>query len=255
MYTPAGRSLPNHNPFITSRVGLVARPVTSVMRGCPYGGYFSSVSSTLPWAQQTGNLTIRPFSVVHSIIYDEQKNKAVGVRVIDTNTHQTIDYYARIIFLNASALNSNLILLNSKSRRFPNGLGNDSGLLGKYIGFHNYRASVSAAVDGFEDNYYYGRNPTEPILVNYRNLHKQDTDYVGGFTTFMGAYRPRGAAEKSTSSFGAAYKDNQTKPGGWRTYMYMQGGNNSESRQPRSAEHHRNRSVGDSAAGDVGRVR
>lgn len=207
------------------RAGCQAR--NQCMRGCPYGGYFSSVSSTLPWAQKTGNLTIRPFSVVHSIIYDESKTgtpgKAVGVRVIDTNTHQTIDYYARIIFLNASALNSNLILLNSKSRRFPNGLGNDSGLLGKYVAFHNYRASVSAAMDGFEDKYYYGRNPTEPILVNYRNLHKQDTDYVGGFTTFMGAYRPRGAAEENTPLFGAAYKESLTNPGGWRTYMYMQG--------------------------------
>ena len=83
------------------------------MRGCPFGGYFSSVSSTLPWAKKTGNLTIHPFSVVHSIIYDEQKGKAVGVRVIDSNTKQITDYFARIIFVNASALNSNLILLNS----------------------------------------------------------------------------------------------------------------------------------------------
>lgn len=202
------------------RAGCQARNLC--MRGCPYGGYFSSVSSTLPWAQKTGNLTIRPFSVVHSILYDEKKNKAIGVRVIDANTHQTTDYFARVIFLNASALNSNLILLNSTSRRFPNGLGNDSGLLGKYVAFHNYRASVSAAIDGFEDQYYYGRNPTEPILVNYRNLHKQDTDYVGGFTTFMGAYRSRGP-ERAEPAFGAAYKEGLTKPGGWQTYMYMQG--------------------------------
>src|ERR1044072_3596395 len=87
------------------------------MRGCPYGAYFSSVSSTLPWAQKTGKLTIRPFSVVHSIIYDEQKGKATGVRVIDANTHAATDYFARIIFVNASALNSNLVLLNSPSTR------------------------------------------------------------------------------------------------------------------------------------------
>jgi choline dehydrogenase-like flavoprotein len=203
------------------RAGCQARNLC--MRGCPYGGYFSSVSSTLPWAQATGNLTIRPFSVVHSIIYDEQKGKAVGVRVIDTNTQETIDYFARIIFLNASALNSNLILLNSKSSRFPAGLGNDNGLLGKYIAFHNYRASVSAAMDGFDDKYYFGRNPTEPILVNYRNLHRQDTDYVGGFTTFLGAYRTRGAADAEVPSFGAAFKESQSYPGPWRTYMYMQG--------------------------------
>lgn len=193
------------------------------MRGCPFGGYFSSVSSTLPWAEKTGNLTVRPFSVVHSIIYDEQKGKATGVRVIDANTKQITDFFARIIFVNASALNSNLVLLNSTSKRFPNGLGNDSGLLGKYVGFHNYRASVSAEIDGMEDSYYYGRNPTEPIIANYRNLHKQDTDYVGGFTTFMGAHRGRINADLIKDPVGAAFKEAATEPGGWRTYMYMQG--------------------------------
>jgi len=192
------------------------------MRGCPYGAYFSSVSSTLPWAQKTGKLTIRPFSVVHSIIYDEQKGKATGVRVIDANTHAATDYFARIIFVNASALNSNLVLLNSTSKRFPNGLGNDSGLLGKYVGFHNYRASVNAEIDGMNDKYYYGRNPTEPIIANYRNLEKQDTDYVGGFTTFMGAYRRR-LPEPENGGIGADYKAALTEPGGWGAYMYMQG--------------------------------
>jgi choline dehydrogenase-like flavoprotein len=193
------------------------------MRGCPFGGYFSSVSSTLPWAQQTGRLTLRPFSVVHSIIYDPQKGRSTGVRVIDANTHQVTDYFARVIFVNASALNSNLILLNSTSSRFPNGLGNDSGVLGKYIGFHNYRASVNATMPGFEDRYYYGRNPTEPIIANYRNLHKQDTDYVGGFTTFMGAYR--GSVDESTcpETIGAGYKTAMSEPGAWHVYMYMQG--------------------------------
>jgi choline dehydrogenase-like flavoprotein len=193
------------------------------MRGCPYGGYFSSVSSTLPWAEKTGNLTIRPHSVVHSIIYDEKKKKASGVRVIDAQSNETIEYYARIIFVNASALNSNLVLLNSKSSRFPNGLGNDNGLLGKFVAFHNYRASVSAAVPGFEDKYYRGRNPTEPIIANYRNLGKQETDYFGGFTTFMGAYRLRGDRDKTQNLRGAALKDAMAEPGGWRTYMYMQG--------------------------------
>jgi choline dehydrogenase-like flavoprotein len=193
------------------------------MRGCPFGGYFSAVSSTLPWAEKTGNLTIRPFSVVHSIIFDERKSKAVGVRTIDANTKQAIEYFARIIFVNASSLNSNLVLLNSKSNRFPNGLGNDNGLLGKYVCFHNYRASVSGTTDGFEDKYYYGRNPTEPILANYRNLHKQDTDYVGGFTTFMGAYRERGVSNESGKQIGAAYKDAMSEPGRWHAYMYMQG--------------------------------
>ncbi|PSL24439.1 GMC oxidoreductase [Chitinophaga ginsengisoli] len=193
------------------------------MRGCPFGGYFSSVSSTLPWAKKTGHLTVRPFSVVHSIIYDEQKGKATGVRVIDANTKEVTDFFARIIFVNAAALNTNLVLLNSTSNRFPNGLGNDNGLLGKYIAFHNYRASVSAEMEGMEDKYYYGRNPTEPIIANYRNLHRQDSDYVGGFTTFMGAYRARANGELLEHQIGAAYKDALSEPGGWRTYMYMQG--------------------------------
>jgi choline dehydrogenase-like flavoprotein len=193
------------------------------MRGCPFGGYFSSNSSTLPWAKKTGNLTIRPFSVVHSIIYDEKLGKASGVRVIDTNTKEVTEYSARIIFLNASALNSNLILLNSTSKRFPNGLGNDSGLLGKYVAFQNYRASVGGEMDGFLDKYYFGRNPTELILANYKNLHKQETGYFGGYTTFMGASRGQHPAETEQGQAGAEYKDSLSEPGGWTVYMYMQG--------------------------------
>ncbi len=189
-------------------------------RGCPYGGYFSSVSATLPWAQKTGNLTIRPHSVVHSIIYDEQKGKASGVRVVDALTKETIEFSARIIFVNAACLNSNLILLNSTSARFPNGLGNDNGLLGKYIIFHNYRGSLSASYDGPEDQYYFGRSPSKPIMANYRNLHKQDTDYMGGFLTFIGAYRSRGNSE---NEIGADLKKSIATPGEWRVYMSMQG--------------------------------
>jgi choline dehydrogenase-like flavoprotein len=195
------------------------------MRGCPFGGYFSSVSSTLPWAQKTGNLTIRPFSVVHSLIYDEKKGKAVGVRIIDAQTNQTSEYFARIIFMNASALNSNLVLLNSSSRRFPNGFGNDNGLLGKYVCFQNYRGSVNGSIDGFEDKYYYGRRTAECMMANFRNLHKLDTDFVGGYMAFMGCYRGRGNEEVlgNQSQIGAAYKESLTEPGGWKVYMYMQG--------------------------------
>lgn len=193
------------------------------MRGCPFGGYFSSVTSTLPWANRTGNLTVRPFSVVHSIIYDEQRQKAVGVRIIDSNTKQSTDFFSKIIFVNASALNSILILLNSTSNRFPDGLGNDNGLLGKYVAHHNYRASVGGQLDGMEDKYFYGKNPTEPILANYRNLYKQDTDYVGGFTTFMGGYRGGINEDSLPETIGGNYKDSLSEPGGWGTYMYMQG--------------------------------
>lgn len=212
---------PKEIHFQQGRVKCQARNLC--MRGCPYGGYFSSVSSTIPWAKKTGLLTIRPFSVVHSVIYDEHQQKAIGVRVIDANTKQSSDYFARIIFVNASALNTNLVLLNSTSNRFPNGLGNDCGLLGKYVCHHNYRASVNAEIDGMEDKYYFGHNPTEPILANYRNLYKHDMDYVGGFTTFMGAYRGRVNEDSLPETIGGDFKDALTEPGGWHTYMYMQG--------------------------------
>jgi choline dehydrogenase-like flavoprotein len=193
------------------------------MRGCPFGGYFSSNSSTLPWAEKTGNLTIRPFSVVHSIIYDEKKGKAVGVRIIDTNTKQPTDYFSRVIFMNASALNTNLILLNSKSNRFPNGFGNDSGLLGKYVAFQNYRGYVNGDIDGYQDKYYFGRRTVECMMANFRNIYKNDMDFVGGYMAFMGAWRDRSASEQTTETIGSVYKDAMSEPGGWHMYMYIQG--------------------------------
>ena len=193
------------------------------MRGCPFGAYFSSVSSTLPWANKTGNLTIRPFSVVHSIIYDEKKNKAVGVRIIDANTHQATEYFSKIIFVNASALNSNLILLNSTSSRFPNGFGNDNGLLGKYVCFQNYRGSVGGDVEGYEDKYYYGRRTAECMMANFRNIKKNDVDFVGGYMAFTGCYRERGQREQEAPQIGADYKDSMSEAGNWGMYIYMQG--------------------------------
>jgi choline dehydrogenase-like flavoprotein len=193
------------------------------MRGCPLGGYFSSVSSTLPWAAKTGNLSIRPHSVVHSIIYDEQKQKAVGVRVIDANTKEVTEFFARIIFVNASALNSNLILLNSVSSRFPNGLGNDSGLLGKYVCFHNYRGSMYGNIDGFEDKYYRVSKPAECIMANFRNVEKRNTDFYGGYVIYSGASREKFNDGKLETVVGADYKDALCEPGPWGVYMYMQG--------------------------------
>tara|TARA_B110000046_G_scaffold178059_1_gene205561 strand:+ start:1534 stop:3225 length:1692 start_codon:yes stop_codon:yes gene_type:complete len=194
------------------------------MRGCPFGGYFSSNTSTLPWAEKTGNLTMRPFSVVHSIIYDQSSGKASGVKVIDTNTKEEIIYNARIIFVNASALNTNLILLNSKSKRFPNGLGNDNDILGRYVSFHNYRASAGGKIDGFMDKYFYGKNPTECIIANYRNLKEKDTNFLGGYTIFTGAYRNRTEeVPDNEAQIGVDFKHKLSKPGDWRIYMYMQG--------------------------------
>jgi choline dehydrogenase-like flavoprotein len=193
------------------------------MRGCPFGAYFSSVSSTLPWANKTGHLTMLTDSIVSSIIYDPITNKATGVKVIDATNKKEYVYHADILFVNASALNTNLILLNSLSERFPNGLGNDADVLGKYICHHNYRAGVGGTMDGFDDYYVYGRNPTDSILVNYRNLGKQDTDFVGGYTTFMGAYRKRLDASKTSETIGAAFKEAMQEPGKWQVYAYMQG--------------------------------
>ncbi len=188
-------------------------------RGCPFGGYFSSNSSTIPWAQKTGNLTMRTNSVVHSIMYDEAKQKAVGVRVIDSVTKKATEYFARIIFVNAACLNTNLILLNSTSNRFPNGLGNDNGLLGKYIAFHNYRGSLTASYDGPTDKYYYGRRPTAAMMPNFRNVHKQEMDFLRGYMVHFTAGRGRAGAE----GIGGEYKDAMTEAGGWNIYMMMQG--------------------------------
>lgn len=192
-------------------------------RGCPFGGYFSSNSSTIPWAQKTGRLTLQTNAVVHSVIYDDKKGKATGVRVVDAATKQATEYFASIIFVNAACLNSNLILLNSVSSRFPNGLGNDSGLLGKYVAFHNYRGSVSASYDGPMDKYYYGRRPTQPMMPNFRNVTKQETDFLRGYMVFFGASRGRGYAAEDGSEIGASYKEAIGEAGNWGVFAMMQG--------------------------------
>lgn len=192
-------------------------------RGCPFGGYFSSNASTLPWAQKTGNLTLRPHSVVDSVIYDDQLGKAVGVRVIDSETNKSLEFYAKVIFVNASTIATNQILLNSTSKRFPQGIGNDSGILGKYIAFHNYLGSLSATFEGFEDSYYYGRRPTQPIIPNFRNVARQEMDFLRGYASFFGAHRGRSSAVELEDQVGGAFKDELCTLGGWKIGMMMQG--------------------------------
>jgi choline dehydrogenase-like flavoprotein len=192
-------------------------------RGCPFGGYFSSNASTIPWAMKTGNLTLRPDSVVHSIIYDDKKGKATGVRVIDAHTKETTEYYAKIIFLNAATMNSNLVMLNSTSSRFPNGLGNDSGVLGKYVAFHNYRGNVYATMDGYLDSYYYGRRPCAIMMPNFRNVRQQEMDFRRGYMTFYSVMREGWGHETDGPQVGSAFKDNVSEPGGWVVYTQMQG--------------------------------
>ncbi len=189
-------------------------------RGCPYGAYFSSNSSTLPAARATGNLTLRPFSVVHSIIYDEQTQRASGVRVIDSETLEATEYYARIIFVNASTLNTTLILLNSTSRRFPNGLGNDSGVLGHYLMDHNYRGRLNARYDGMQDKYYYGKRPAAGYIPRFRNFGRDRREaYLRGFAYSLGASRSRGTFREGDEPIGAAFKEKLTEIGPWRVWM------------------------------------
>ncbi|MEM9884761.1 MAG: GMC family oxidoreductase [Bacteroidota bacterium] len=192
-------------------------------RGCPYGAYFSSNASTLPWAEKTGNLTLQSDAVVHSILYDEDKQKAVGVKVIDRLSKAERYYFSTIIFLNAACVNSNLLLLNSKSKRFPNGLGNDNGLLGKYVAFHNYRGSLTATRPGNLDSYYYGRRPTSIMIPNFRNVNRLDSDFRGGYMTFFTADRSSWGRAVEGEQIGAAFKRKISQPGGWTVYMMMQG--------------------------------
>jgi choline dehydrogenase-like flavoprotein len=190
-------------------------------RGCPYGGYFSSNASTLPWAAKTGNLTLRPFSVVHSIIYDDKLGKATGVKVIDTNSKEEIDYFADVIFVNAGALNTNLILLNSKSSRFENGLGNENGLIGKNVAFHNYRARISAISEKFNDFTTRGGRPTSAYMPRFRNVEKQETDFLRGYAAGFDA----GRYEKGAEGFGKNLKDKlfNAELGPWYVGSHMMG--------------------------------
>lgn len=193
-------------------------------RGCPYGAYFSSNSSTLPWAERTGNLTIRPHSVVSTIMYDETTEKATGVKVIDCLSKEETEYFAKVIFVNAACLNTNLLLLNSTSSRFPNGLGNDSGLLGKYIAFHNYKGNIGATIDGFENQYYFGRRPTSVFMPSFRNLTQQENlGFQRGYMVAFSAARNGWSQGQGRQGFGAKFKESITSPGGWSVFMQMQG--------------------------------
>jgi choline dehydrogenase-like flavoprotein len=173
-------------------------------RGCPFGGYYNSNSTTIPWAEKTGNLTLRTHAVVHSIIYDDAKAKATGVRVIDAHTKQVTEYFAPVIFLNAGAINTNLVLLNSISKRFPDGLGNDNELLGKYVAFHNYRARITAKYDGMLDFTTEQSRATGAYIPRFRNLRKQETDFLRGYAMTFNAGR---GSNPSTDGFGEDLKN------------------------------------------------
>ena len=192
-------------------------------RGCPLGGYFSSNASTIPWAMKTGNLTLLSNALVAEVLFDEKKNKASGVRVINTITGESTEYFAKIIFVNGAALNSNLILLNSTSRRFPNGLGNDNGLMGKYVAFHNYKSGINAEYEGNLDVKTDGRRPTSGYIPRFRNLHEQEMDFLRGYATSFSASRGSSA---DTSEFGESLKNALANPklnGHWNIGAGMMG--------------------------------
>ena len=188
-------------------------------RGCPFGAYFSSNAVTLPPAHATGNLTIRPYSIVQSVIYNDAKEKATGVRIIDSETKEAIEYSAKVIFCNASTSSSTQILLNSKSDRFENGLGNDSGELGHNLMDHTYRVGATGTIDGFDDKYYKGRRPNGIYIPRYWNINEATkTDrFIRGFGYQGGASRGGNAA--NIPEFGADFKDSLLKPGPWEFFI------------------------------------
>ena len=186
------------------------------IRGCPFGGYFSSVSSTLPAAERTGNMTLRANSIVHEVIYDAATGKASGVKVIDRETKESMVFNAKIVFLCASSMASSAILMQSKSERFPNGLGNDSDQLGRNIMDHQLGVGANGTFDGFEDKYYKGRKPNGVYIPRFRNLDTDTKkDYLRGFGYQGGASRGNWEEAIAEHAFGKDLKEAVLKPGGW----------------------------------------
>ena len=190
-------------------------------RGCPFGSYFSSNSATLPAAEQTGNMTLRPHSIVSEVLYDEATQKAKGVRVIDALSKEVLEFNAKIIFICASSMASTAILLNSKSNRFPNGLGNDSGELGHNIMDHQLGSGASGSYEGFEDQYYTGRRPNGFYIPRFRNIggKKDAVDFLRGYGYQGGAGRNDWSAAVAELGYGEAYKKALLKPGKWTVGM------------------------------------
>lgn len=189
-------------------------------RGCPFGAYFSTNASTLPAAIATGNLTVRPHSLVSHVIYDEQKNRASGIAIIDTETKKPEEYFAKMIFLNASTVATAAILLRSTSNRFPNGLGNGSDQVGRNLMDHHKGISITAKVPGFEENYYYGRRPNPVYIPRFKNLGEQKESFLRGYHFAGNAMRARG---ESSHAIGTELKNAMTEAGSWNMHLYAYG--------------------------------
>ena len=187
--------------------------------GCPFGGYFSTQSSTLPAAMKTGNLTVRPFSIVTKIIYDKDSKKAKGVEVLDAENNKTYDYHSRLVFVNASALNSAWVLMNSATDIWPDGLGSSSGELGHNIMDHHYNCGASGRMEGYDDKYYYGRRANGFYIVRFANLFNDKRSYLRGFGYQGGASRDGWARDVAELNIGGDFKDALCEPGGWSVGM------------------------------------
>jgi len=187
--------------------------------GCPFGAYFSTQSSTLPAAMKTGNLTLRPFSIVTQVLYDKDTKKATGVEVLDAETNQTYTYKAKIIFLNASTINSTWILKNSATDIWPEGLGSSSGELGHNLMDHHLGVRVSGWVEGYEDKYYFGRRANGFYIPRFQNLFGDKREYLRGFGYQGRASRENWAREIAEYSIGADFKEALTEPGRWTIGM------------------------------------
>ena len=187
--------------------------------GCPFGGYFSTQSSTLPAAMKTGNLTLRPFSIVTKILYDKNTQRATGVEVLDAETNMTYEYKAKIVFLNASTLNSTWVLMNSATDVWEGGLGSASGQLGHNLMDHHLGVRASGTVEGYEDKYYYGRSPNGFYIPRFRNVNDDKRDYLRGFGYQGGGTRGGWSRNVSEFNIGAELKEALTEPGAWSVGM------------------------------------
>jgi choline dehydrogenase-like flavoprotein len=184
--------------------------------GCPFGAYFSTQSSTLPAAVKTGRLTLKPWSIATEVLYDKDRRRATGVRVLDALTEQTTDYKARIVFLCASTLNSAWLLLRSATDVWPGGLGSSSGELGHNLMDHHFRCGAEGRLDGLNDKYYFGRRPNGIYIPRYRNLFGDRREYLRGFGYQGSASREGWKRAVRELGVGAAFKDEMTTPGPWK---------------------------------------
>ena len=187
--------------------------------GCPFGGYFSTQSSTLPAAMKTGNLTVRPFSIVTKIIYDKNTQKAKGVEVLDAETNKTYAFTSSLVFLNASALNSAWVLMNSATDLWPDGLGSSSGELGHNVMDHHYNLGASGTVEGYDDKYYFGKRANGFYIVRFANLFGDKRNYLRGFGYQGSASRQGWARDIAEMNIGGDYKDALCEPGQWTIGM------------------------------------